>query len=108
MRRWAPIACVAVPSTREGFGLVVLEAMLRGAPVVCSRASSLPEVAGEAAEYFDPEEPEDIARALVTVLEGPGLAAQLADAGRRRSRAFTRRATAEGTLECFERALAGA
>ncbi len=99
--------CVAVPSTREGFGLVVLEAMRRGAPVACSRASSLPEVAGDAAEYFDPLDSADIARALVDVLSDPDRAARLAATGLERSRAFTWGATAVGTWESFERARHG-
>jgi glycosyltransferase involved in cell wall biosynthesis len=103
---YAAASCVAVPSTHEGFGLVVLEAMRRGAPVACSRMSSLPEVAGEAAAYFDPLDPADIARAVVEVITDAALAGRLAAEGRERSRAFTWKATAEGTLECFERALA--
>jgi glycosyltransferase involved in cell wall biosynthesis len=97
-------ACVAVPSTHEGFGLVVLEGMRRGVPVACSDVSSLPEVAGDAAAYFDPYDPSEIARTLVAVLTDDELAQRLAAAGRSRSEAFTWRATAEGTLECFERA----
>ena len=45
------------PSRLEGFGLPVLEAMAAGCPVVCSDASSLPEVGGEAALYFSPDDP---------------------------------------------------
>ena len=50
------------PSLYEGFGLPVLEAMARGVPVACSDRSSLPEVAGDAALLFDPEDVEAIAR----------------------------------------------
>jgi glycosyltransferase involved in cell wall biosynthesis len=59
-------ACEALifPSLGEGFGLPVIEAMACGTPVLLSRASCLPEVAGDAALYFDPEDPADIARAM--------------------------------------------
>ena len=62
-------ACFVFPSLAEGFGLPVLEAMQRGVPVACSRASSLPEVAGDAARYFDPLDTGDIQRALEELLE---------------------------------------
>jgi glycosyltransferase involved in cell wall biosynthesis len=56
--------CLVFPSTYEGFGMPVLEALQRGTPVACSNTSSLPEVGGDAAQYFDPESPEDIAAAV--------------------------------------------
>jgi glycosyltransferase involved in cell wall biosynthesis len=98
----------ACPSINEGFGLPVLEAMRRGVPVVCSNASSLPEVAGDAALYFDPREPRSIAAAVLQVLEDPDLARRLVAAGYERERSFTWRRTAELTLESYERALAEA
>lgn len=55
------------PSLYEGFGLPILEAYRRGIPVICSSSSSLPEVGGELAEYFDPEQVESIASALQSV-----------------------------------------
>ena len=58
---YALAACFVLPSLMEGFGLPVLEAMRRDVPVACSDASSLPEVAGDAAELFDPHDPEAIA-----------------------------------------------
>ncbi len=59
---------MVMPSFIEGFGLPVLEAMACGTPVVCSRAASLPEVAGDAAEYFEPASVEDLAAAIEQVL----------------------------------------
>jgi glycosyltransferase involved in cell wall biosynthesis len=99
-------SCFVLPSLREGFGLPVLEAMRRGVPVACSRASAVPEVAGDAALLFDPESPAAIAEAVTAILSDPALARDLADRGRGRAETFTWSRAAEGTLESFERALA--
>src|SRR5262249_39173143 len=74
------------PSLAEGFGLPVLEAMARGVPVACSDATSLPEVAGDAALLFDPHDPQAIADALRRI---PGEAARLRAAGLARVAEFT-------------------
>jgi glycosyltransferase involved in cell wall biosynthesis len=102
---FAVAECFVFPSTLEGFGLPILEAMRRGVPVVCANASSLPEVAGEAARYFDPGDAGELAEAAVEVLTQPGLARSLVEAGRARQELFTWRRCAEATLETYERAL---
>jgi glycosyltransferase involved in cell wall biosynthesis len=56
------------PSFYEGFGLVVAEALARGTPVACARATALPELAGEAAEWFDPFDVDDMAAAILRAL----------------------------------------
>jgi glycosyltransferase involved in cell wall biosynthesis len=99
-------ACLAFPSLVEGFGMPVLEAMARGVPVACSRASSMPEVGGDAVLYFDPHRPEDIAAAVMNLLDDRELAARLGAAGVARSRLFSWRRTAELTLDSCERAAA--
>jgi glycosyltransferase involved in cell wall biosynthesis len=95
-------SCLAFPSLAEGFGLPVLEAMRRGLPVVCSNTTSLPEVAGDAALYFDPTDTEPITRALERVLGDPALRERLADAGRAQARKFSWEATALATLQSYE------
>ncbi len=72
--------CVC-PSLYEGFGFTVLEAMACGAPVVCSSATSLPEVAGQAVLYFDPNNSEEIASQLLRVLSDAALRTSLIEQG---------------------------
>jgi glycosyltransferase involved in cell wall biosynthesis len=95
-----------LPSRREGFGLPVLEAMLRGVPVACSQTSAIPEVAGDAALFFDPEQTEEIAKAVTAIHRDPVLAADLVEKGKRRAALYTWHRAAEETLASFERALA--
>ncbi len=76
------------PSLFEGFGMPLVEAMAVGTPIVCSNVTSLPEVGGEAALYFDPRRPEDMAQALARLLDEPGLAGELAAKGRDRLPVF--------------------
>jgi glycosyltransferase involved in cell wall biosynthesis len=99
-------SCFVYPSLKEGFGLPILEAMQRGLPVACSDASSLPEVAGDAAVYFDPHDTASIASAVIRLLSDDALAERLRSAGRERCRQFTWRSTAERTLTAYERAMA--
>jgi glycosyltransferase involved in cell wall biosynthesis len=73
-------SCLAFPSLYEGFGLPPLEAMACGCPVACSNATSLPEVCGDAAEYFDPLSPDDMAAAILRALDGRRVARGLAHA----------------------------
>jgi glycosyltransferase involved in cell wall biosynthesis len=84
----------------------VLEAMARGVPVACSYASSLPEVAGEAALLFDPHDEDEIARALMRIIDEEELRRGLIALGRERARRFTWARTARLTLESYARALA--
>lgn len=100
---YAAAACFVIPSLNEGFGLPILEAMRRGVPVASGNASSLPEVAGDAAEYFDPLDPVAMADALLAVLQDPARAAELVRRGHEQQARFTWRATAEGTLGSYRR-----
>ena len=94
-------------SRYEGFGMTVLEAMARGVPVAASRASAIPEVAGDAALLFDPDSTEEIAGAIRSLIGDEELRARLAEAGRNRAAQFSWERTARGTLETYRRALEG-
>jgi glycosyltransferase involved in cell wall biosynthesis len=96
-------AAFVFPSLAEGFGLPVLEAMARGVPVACSDATSLPEVAGDAALLFDPHDPEAIAAALRRI---PAEAERLRAAGLERVAHFTWERCAEQTAAAYARTLA--
>jgi glycosyltransferase involved in cell wall biosynthesis len=98
--------CFVFPSLAEGFGLPVLEAMLRGVPVACSNATALTEVAGDAALLFDPLDVEAIADAVRRILEDYALAERLRAAGRKRARRFSWEEAARLTLACYRKALA--
>jgi glycosyltransferase involved in cell wall biosynthesis len=95
-----------LPSLIEGFGLPVLEAMLRGVPVACSNTSSLPEVAGDAALLFDPASQADATGAIRRLLEDRALAERLAARGCERAASFTWERTGAASLVGYRRAIA--
>jgi glycosyltransferase involved in cell wall biosynthesis len=94
--------CFVFPSLYEGFGLPILEAMACGVPVISSKAASLPEVGGGAAVYFDPNNVEELAGMMESLLADEGLRMDLANKGIDRSRQFSWGKTAEKTLEIYE------
>lgn len=77
------------PSLYEGFGLPPLEAMAAGCPVLVSTAASLPEICGDAAVYFDPHRPEDIAAKMLVVLSDEVLRESIRQKGYDRAQSFT-------------------
>jgi glycosyltransferase involved in cell wall biosynthesis len=102
---WSLAAAFVYPSLYEGFGLPVLEAMARGVPVACSNASSLPEVAGDAAIMFDPRDETAIASAVEQLLSDRAAAERLRVLGLERAREFTWERTAKITLDIYARTL---
>ncbi|MBS1569297.1 MAG: glycosyltransferase family 4 protein [Bacteroidetes bacterium] len=89
----------------EGFGIPVAEAMKCGVPVLTANATSLPEVAGDAAVYCDPFSVESIAEAMARVWQDGPLRTQLAAAGLERAARFTWDSTAEGLWRSMERVM---
>jgi glycosyltransferase involved in cell wall biosynthesis len=93
---------VVVPSLYEGFGLPVLEAMVRGRVVVAARTSSLPEVGGESALYFDdPSSSKQLAEVLEAALSDEALRTRLSRDAQARARGFTWERTAAGVARAI-------
>lgn len=90
------------PSLYEGFGLPPLEAMACGCPAVVSNAASLPEVCGDAALYFNPYKPEDIADKIMLLLNNDNLRVDLTKKGKEHARQYNWEKTAQETFRVIE------
>ena len=103
----SPLLCGATAlvyaSLYEGFGLPILEAMAAGTPVITSKCSAMPEVAGEAALLVDPLQIDAIAEAMVQVAQDESLRQRLIAAGRSRTTDFSWAKTAGETLAVYRR-----
>lgn len=86
---YAGAQALVFPSLYEGFGLPLLEAMACGVPVTCSETSSLPEVGGDAALYFDPQQVPSIVETVRELLSDGALQVELARRGRQRAAQFS-------------------
>lgn len=89
------------PSYYEGFGLPVLEAMEKGVPVISSNSTSLPEVGGDAALYFDPHSPGALADRMLELERDENLRGSLTERGRRRAEEFSWSKVAAETLDFY-------
>jgi glycosyltransferase involved in cell wall biosynthesis len=94
----------ACPSLYEGFGFTVLEAMACGVPVVCSGHTSLPEIAGDAALYADPQNPSEFAEAVASAFSGGALREQLIEKGYKNCARFRWETAAQDTLAAYQHA----
>ncbi len=93
------------PSLNEGFGFPPLEAMQYGVPVAASGVSSLPEVLGEAALFFDPLDVSSISRVILSLLTDKDKRAELIKLGYRRIRNFSWESSALKTTEFYKKVL---
>ena len=95
-------AAFICPSLYEGFGLPPLEAMALGCPVVCSNVSSLPEVVGNAAEQFDPENIDSIRKAIENVVTDYNHRDNLISLGYKQAKLFSWDKCATETLKVYK------
>jgi glycosyltransferase involved in cell wall biosynthesis len=91
------------PSWYEGFGMPLLEAMQCGCPVITSNTSSMPEVVGKAARLINPDNLDELQRAMHGLIQEPGVAQQLRQAGLEQARRFSGPISARKMLEVFEK-----
>ena len=94
-------AAFVYPSLYEGFGIPPLEAMALGCPVICSNTSSIPEVVGDAGEYFDPMESESIRVAVEKVLQSSERRDELIQKGHSKCKEYSWDRCASETVEIY-------
>ncbi len=99
---YACATALVFPSRYEGFGLPVLEAMTVGGVVICSSSSTMPEVGGDAALYFDPDDAAQLASQVRRLIDDVDLREQLVRAGAVQAAKYSWSRSAAGTLEAID------
>jgi glycosyltransferase involved in cell wall biosynthesis len=89
------------PSRYEGFGLPVLQALASGTPVLTTKLSSIPEVAGHAAVYINPDDPSLLAQAINAILTNKEMRSSLIASGKKQAAMFSWKRTADETVEVY-------
>jgi glycosyltransferase involved in cell wall biosynthesis len=97
--------CFIFPSLVEGFGIPVLESFYYNTPLLCSNISSLPEVAGKAALYFDPMSEAEIAAALIKIYTEPQLAGTLRADGKEQLKKYSWKFMSEQIVDVYRKVL---
>jgi alpha-1,3-rhamnosyl/mannosyltransferase len=105
---YARATALVFPSRYEGFGLPVLEAMTVGGAVICSNASTMPEVGGDAVLYFPPDDADALAAQVTRLLDDPGLRGVLVRAGAMQAAQYAWARSAQGTLAAIDKGIAAA
>jgi glycosyltransferase involved in cell wall biosynthesis len=93
------------PSLYEGFGIPLLEAMHCGCPVACSYCSSMPEIAGDAAVFFNPEDTEEMTAVLEKTVQSETILAVLKERGQQREQRYTWDACVTKTAKVYRNVL---
>lgn len=94
-----------LPALSEGFGLPGLEALAHGSPLISSNATCMPEIYGDAAYYFDPENTDEMAQAIQEVLGNPKLKQKLIKSGYEQIGKYSWKTMAEETLDIYNKIL---
>ena len=100
-------AAFVYPSKYEGFGIPLVEAMACGTPIVAANISSIPEIAGNAAQYFEPDSEVSLAEALDNVVDDDTIKVSMIENGFKRKESFNWDKTARETYEVYNKLVQG-
>lgn len=99
---YAQAKCLIFPSLFEGFGIPLVEAMKTNCPIICAKNTSIPEIAKDAALYFDPKDPNDICDKLRKLLTNKSLQNKLVQKGQKYADNFSYKNCAQETLNLIQ------